>query len=319
MFWLFVIALILVILIVVFSSVPWAEKKVLFYPSKKTLWTPNIPHESVYINVNHPEIIHTDRININKSINYIHAWYFNNFPGKQTIMYCHGNSGNISHRQYIVDICRKFELNLLIFDYRGFGQSPGKPCKRFLKKDGEAAYKFLVHQRKVKPNDLIIWGESLGGFVAIWTAAKFKCKSLILLCTFSGLDDAIINYFDPGIGKTVAQFYYSLVGLRYDTMMSRAYIRKVRCPVAIVHSQEDNVIPYRCAEILHAHVVHNNKLLITIEGGHSCPIISRKQLEVLFKFSGIPMPNFSDSYEINKILKNLETVAARHHNFIDTR
>lgn len=317
MFWLFIIALILVVLIFVYTSVPWAEKKVLFYPSKKTCWRPNIDHENVYINVNYPERHTYNRCHMGKCRSYINGWYFNNYPGRPTVMYCHGNSGNISHRKYIVDICRKFELNLFIFDYRGFGKSPGLPCKKYLKKDGEAAYKFLTKHRGVDPRDLIIWGESLGGFVAIWTASKFKCKCLILLSTFSGLDDAIINYFDPGIGKTLATTYSNIVGLRYDTMLSRDYIKKVKCPVAIMHSETDGMIPYRCAEILYAHVKYKRKLLITIKGKHSAPIISTDQLNELFEFCCIPMPDFSSSYEVHKLLKNLETVAAKHHNFID--
>jgi pimeloyl-ACP methyl ester carboxylesterase len=317
MFWLFIISLILVLLIVVFNSVPWAEKKILFYPSKITCWKPNIKHENVYINVNYPERNARHRCDLD-CYNYIHGWYFNNFPGRQTVMYCHGNSGNISHRSYIVDICKKFQLNLFIFDYRGYGKSSCSPCKKYLKKDGEAAYKFLTVQRNVNPKNLIIWGESLGGYVAIWTASKFKCKALILLSTFSGLNDAIINYFDTGLGKGFAQMYSKIVGLRYDIMLSKNYIKNVRCPVAIMHSECDDIIPYRCAEILYENV-KTRKILLTIKGKHSAPIIAPSQLNKLFSFCGIYMPDFSSSGEVKNILKNLETIASKHNNFIDPR
>jgi len=314
--WLLFIAIFLVLLIVVYNSVPWAEDKVLFYPSKKSHWKPDISHESVYINIKDPEKVHYTRPQKGKH-QYIHGWYFNNFPGHKTIMFCHGNSGNISHRQYIVAFCQQFELNLLIFDYRGFGRSSGIPTKRNLKKDGEAAYKYLTEYHDINYKNIIIWGESLGGFVATWTASKYKCRSLILLSTFSGLDDAITNYFDPGIKQSLAYGYTSLVSLRYDIMASRNNIRRVRCPVAIMHSVDDDIIPYKCAKIMHKNVTHNSKILIPIKGGHSSPVISGNELEKLFMFCDIPLPFYDQKCDIDGMLKNLETVAARYHNFMD--
>ena len=312
MFWLLLIALFLVLLMLIYSSVPLAENKVLFFPSKKSVWRPKGPHQNVYIDVNRPTKIRSE-----PKGDCIHGWYFNNYPGRKTVMFCHGNSGNISHRQYIVDICKKFEINLFIFDYRGFGKSSGKPCKRNLRKDGEAAYKFLTQYHQVKPKDLVIWGESLGGFVAIWTASKYKCRSLILLCTFSGLDDAITYYFTSGIGQSLASGYSSLVGLRYDTMLSRNYIRKVKCPTLILHSKEDDIIPYACAKILYQNIQHNSKSLLTIEGKHSSPKISKDVLNKLFMFCDISLPFYEKKHNIDKMLKNVETVAERYHNFID--
>ena len=171
-----------------------------------------------------------------------------------------GKEVDISHRSYIADICNKFELNLFIFDYRGFGYSSGEPTKKNLKKDGEVGYKFLTEYSGLDPDDIVVWGESLGGFVAIWTASKYPCRSLILLSTFSGLDDAITNYFETGVKRSLAYSYSSLVSMRYDVMPSRHYISKVRCPVAILHSPDDDIIPYKCAKILYNSVKHNSKV-----------------------------------------------------------
>ena len=314
-FWLLLISIFLVLLIVVFNSVPWAEKKTLFFPSKKMHWKPEISHESVYINTKDPtKIYHSCPGRKNE---YIHGWYFNDFPGHKTVMFCHGNSGNISHRSYIVDICKKLELNLFIFDYRGFGRSSHRPTKRNLKKDGEAAYKFLSDHKNIEADNIIVWGESLGGFVAIWTASKFPCRSLILLSTFSGLDDAIVNYFEPGLKQSLAYGYSSLVGMRYDIMPSRNYIRKVKCPVVIAHSKEDDIIPYRCAKILYNNISHNYKTLVTIKGKHSSPIIKYEDLDKILMYCDVPLDVYSQRCDIDGMLNNLETVAERHHNFMD--
>jgi len=314
--WLFFIALFLVLLIVVYNSVPWAEKKALFYPSKYHRWEPEDAYENVFIDVKNPNKVYHKKPR-GKCNEYIHGWYFNQFPGHKVVYYAHGNSGNISHRSYIIDICKEFELNLFIFDYRGFGHSSGEPSKKNLKKDGEAAYKYLTEYNNVDPNDIVIWGESLGGFVAIWTASKFPCRSLILLSTFSGLDDAINHYFSPGIQKSLAYGYSSLVSMRYDVMPARNYINKVKCPVAILHSKDDDIIPYKCAKINYDSVSHNSKVLIDINGGHSSPIITTDDLTTLFMFCDIALPVYSKVCDVDGMLKNLETVAARHHNFMD--
>lgn len=316
MIWLFFIALFLVLLIVVYNSIPWAERKVLFCPSKKHLWKPKTEYSDVYIDVKNPTKIYNKRPN-KKCDDYINGWHFNNYPGHKIFIYCHGNSGAISDREYIINICKKFELNLFIFDYRGFGSSSGKPSKKNLKKDGEAAYKYLTEYIGVKSKDIIVWGESLGGYVAVWIASKFPCRSLILLSTFSGLDDAVNNYFESGVAKSLAHGYSSLASLRYDLMPNRKYIRKVKCPVAIIHSKEDDIIPYRCAKINYNNVLHKSKVLITIKGGHSSPDITVEDLTNLFMFCDIPLPlHKQNRTEIEDMLEDIKTVAAKNHNFM---
>lgn len=316
LFWLLFIAIFLVILIVVYSGIPWAENKVLFFPSRKMHWSPDDPHMDVYIDVKNPTKVYQHRPK-NHHKRYIHGWYFNNYPGHKTVMFCHGNSGNISHRSYIVDICRQFELNLFIFDYRGFGKSSHGPTKRNVRKDGEAAYRFLRDYCHVSPKDIVIWGESLGGIAAIWTASKYRCRSLILLCTFSGLDDTMTYYFNKGIKRSLAYGVSSLASVRYDIVPNRRYIRRVKCPVVIMHSKTDDIIPYDCAKILYKNITHGSKTLITIRGTHSAPIIEREQLREVFSFCDVCLSDYEDVCDVDGILKNLETVAERHHNFMD--
>lgn len=316
MIWLFFIALFLVLLIVVYNSVPWAERKALFYPSKKHRWEPKSEYENVYIDVKNPNKVYHRRPNKKRCDEYIHGWFFNQFPGRTTVLYSHGNSGNLADREYIINICKQFEINLFLFDYRGFGKSSGEPCKRNLKKDGEVAYKYLTEYHNINSKDIIVWGESLGGYTAVWIASKYPCKSLILLSTFSGLDDAVNNYFESGLAKSIARGYTSLVSLRYDIMPSRHYIAKAKCPVAIIHSTDDDVIPYKCAKINYDNVSHKSRLLIPIKGGHSSPDITVENLIDLFTFCDIPLPSYS-RVEIEEMLEDVRTVASRHNNFIN--
>jgi pimeloyl-ACP methyl ester carboxylesterase len=218
----------------------------------------------------------------------INAWLFQDFCKARrghcstTILYFHGNSGNISHRHYVIDICRRFNLNLLLVDYRGYGRSDGTCSATGIYQDGEAAYHFLTGQ--VDCDNIIIWGESLGGTVACHVASKYKCRALILLATFSSLDDVIDDIIEPRI--LARGISWTVNGL-FHPMNSKFYLKNINCPVAIMHSQCDTLIPYRCSKILYDAIPHNYKVLYTIEGDHSSPKITDDTLKQMFAFVGI--------------------------------
>lgn len=311
MFWLFFIALILVILIIVYTSIPYMENKVLFYPSKKHFYSPDISYKDVYINVRNHKVKYHEPC---KNYKYIHGWHFNNFPGNKTILFCHGNTGNITHRRYIIDMCHKLKLNLFMFDYRGYGQSSGNPSKSNLKQDGKNAYLYLKNKCKVRPKKIIVWGESLGGVAAVNIAAKFKCKALLLLSTFSSLDDIANFYFDDHAYKPLISGATMLSNLRYNHLPNKQTIKKVKCPVVIMHSKNDNLIPYKCAKQLYNNIHHDKKKLITIDGHHSGPIINNNDLNDLFSYCDID----KISKKISKpMLKRIKTYAEENNHFID--
>jgi len=91
-------------------------------------------------------------------------------------------------------------------------------------------------------------------------------------------------------------------------MKARNYIKKVKCPTVIMHSEEDDIIPYRCAKILYESVPHDNKKFIDIKGYHSSPIIKTHEIYELFNFCGIDIPDCSNSGELKFMLKHLQTV-----------
>ena len=197
--------LLILVMIIVYNVINQNEKHALYYPSKKKVWKPDIKYKTVYMNVDDlNDVVYSDKKRKTKS-EYISTWYFNNFPGAKTIMFCHGNTGNITHRQYIINICHRFGLNLIVFDTRGFGKSDGVPHKFFLREDGEIVYNFLRHHEDVPAEEIIIWAESLGCVAGVWTASRHKCGGLILLCSFSSLDDAIGHRFK---GKSKTCFVY---------------------------------------------------------------------------------------------------------------
>jgi pimeloyl-ACP methyl ester carboxylesterase len=261
---------------------------VLFYPLQEHIWTPTIPHRNLMINGN------------------ISAWHFDNFPNHKTVLFCHGNAGNISHRDYVIEMCYRQKLNLLLFDYRGFGKSKGIPSQQNVCQDGETAYRYLRGllssdslQKKLSPDDIIIWGESLGGAVATYIASKNPCAALILMCTFSSIDDIIKDQQTSLILRVMS----SVLPWVTNIMSSKSLIKDVKCPIVVVHSKTDEVIPYSNAKRLYESIPHKCKRFITIAGGHSTPVISQKELEEMFRFCCLDTTECSCTKDI---LSNLQ-------------
>ena len=233
---------------------------IIYQPSNKIIWRPP-PSTQNYM------------------VNGIHIWYQWQFPGKKIILYCHGNNGNISEREYIFELCKEYHLNLCIFDYSGYGWSCGRPSQKQLCKDGLSAYEFVSRRHHWK--DIILWGESLGTSIATFIASKRKCKRLILLAPFTSLDDIVKDK----AGKLVdgmCQLVFPLI----DLFPTKEWIKNVKCPIAILHSKEDQLISFNIGKKLYDNV-KGKKLFIPITGRHGGPNIEHQNIETLLDFCKI--------------------------------
>ena len=162
------------------------------------------------------------------------AWWIPAARQKGAVLLCHGNAGNISHR---IDYARMFaELGYgtLLFDYRGYGKSTGKPTEEGTYRDAAAAWRWLTETRGIAPRDVVVFGESLGGAVAAWLAARRTPRALVIASSFSSVPDlgAQVYWFIPV--RWLSRF-------QYDTA---ANLSKVAAPVLIAHSPTDDIIPY---------------------------------------------------------------------------
>lgn len=162
------------------------------------------------------------------------AWFVPVQPARGVLLFGHGNSGNISHRLEAIEIFHRLRLSTLIFDYRGYGQSEGTPSETGTYRDAEAAWRYLVEQRGIEPNQIVIFGQSLGGAVAVWLASRHPSAAVIIESSFTSIVE---------IGA--ATYRYLPVRLlsrfQYNTAES---LRKVRSPVLLLHSRKDDLIPY---------------------------------------------------------------------------
>lgn len=202
------------------------------------------------------------------------AWHFNDFKNSPTILYCHGNAANMSYWNHMIDLIHSQKINLFIFDYRGFGQSSGIPTIKAAIEDGIEAYDFLI--KTVKPSNIIVWGESFGGVVALNIAKKHEIAYLALAATFSHPADVIREWDLNPIWQYPARLLKGVDNL--------TNIKKLNIPIVIIHSPTDEVIPYACALELYNAVEHPCKKLITIGGTHAKPKLSNTDLEQIFSF-----------------------------------
>lgn len=188
----------------------------------------------------------------------LHGWYVPAEDAKQVVLFLHGNAGNISHRRESVGIFVGLGFDVFIFDYRGYGLSEGAPSEKGLYSDALAAWRYLTGQRGFDPADVVVFGRSLGGAVAARLASEVTPRAVVLESTFSSARDFAARVF-PLLSRVVV--------LRYDFNSADA-IRHARAPVLVLHSPEDEIMPFELGRRLFA-AAPEPKEFVTLRGDHN--------------------------------------------------
>jgi fermentation-respiration switch protein FrsA (DUF1100 family) len=169
----------------------------------------------------------------------INAWYVPAIASRGTVLFCHGNAGNIGFRMNNIRIWNQLGMNVLIFDYRGYGLSQGTTTEQGCYEDVKACYSWLKEHYPTQ-GPFIIHGRSLGGGVASWAAENLSCDGLILESTFTSIP-AMGQYRFPFLPITfISNIYFP----------TTERIGKIACPIQVFHSKDDDVIPYFMGEQL---------------------------------------------------------------------
>lgn len=214
-----------------------AFSAMVFFMQPGMLFYPNMPDRKLQ---NTPRSIGLDYIDVELTTEdniKLHGWFIAAHPTTtkhKTILFFHGNAGNISHRLDSINIFHKMGLNVFIIDYRGYGQSAGKITEAGVYLDAKAAWLYLNKQQEISADNIIIFGRSLGGSIAAWLATQHTPSALIVESSFSSI---------VSMGK---RFYpYLPVSLisRYG-FNTKEYVEAIHCPVLIAHSKNDDIIPY---------------------------------------------------------------------------
>lgn len=192
----------------------------------------------------------------------LHGWLFNNPIAKDWMLISHGNAGNVVSRTALISLLLQSGTSVFIYDYQGYGRSEGKPDIPDICYDGEAAYDFLVTEKGVRRENIILYGESLGASVAGYISRVRQCKALILQSGFSSLEK--IAREELPILKIYPDFLFP-----QSFLNNVAVLQQPHPPVLIAHGLNDEVIRFDHARHLYQTAVGKKILLELPESAHS--------------------------------------------------
>lgn len=207
----------------------------------------------------------------------LHGWFVSAPAATGTILFFHGNAGNISHRMEYLLMFYRLGYNTFIFDYRGYGQSSGSPSESGTYLDAQAAWRYLTEKKGILPTRIVLFGESLGGAVAAWLAAREKPALLVMASVFTSVPDMAAKIYPFLPVRLLSRFEYNTI----------EYLQSVTCPVFIAHSPQDEIVPFAHGPALYQ-AAPEPKEFLELQGGHNSGFIFMREdwMEALGKFIG---------------------------------
>ncbi len=251
-----IVGIVVVLYVVTVLFIYFRQSAYMYEPDRAVGATPreiNIDYDDVRIKTKDGEIIA--------------GWYVPAFePEKSddkilagtTVLICHGNAGNLSDRLDLITVFHKLNMNIFIFDYRGFGDSTGKPSEVGTYNDALAAWNYLTGVKGVGAESVLVYGRSLGGAVAVWLAAEVKASALVLEATFTSVMDMAKQRFPIFPAKRFCRFRYPSIEV----------LAGIRCPVVVAHCKTDRIIPYKFGRRLFE-VASKPKLFVELNASHA--------------------------------------------------
>ncbi|NLF07507.1 MAG: alpha/beta hydrolase, partial [Pirellulaceae bacterium] len=164
----------------------------------------------------------------------LHGWHVPHDNPRAVILFCHGNAGNVTHRASVLKILHDYAgASVMIFDYRGYGRSEGKPSGPGVLADARAARAWLAEREQIPESVIVLLGESIGGAVAVDLAARDGARGLVLESTFDALPE-------------VAAYHYPWLPVRWamrTRLDSASIIGRYRGPLLQAHGDADAIVP----------------------------------------------------------------------------
>lgn len=226
------------------------QEKLVYAPSRDLGPTPRdigIPHEAIKVTT-------ADGIALN-------AWHVPHPDAAFTVIFFHGNAGNIHGRIETVRRFHEMGFEVVIFDYRGFGQSEGVATEDGTYLDASAMWEWVVGDLSRAPQSVVLCGRSLGGAIAIELASRVSARALVIESSFTSLADIGSEAYPWAPVRFLSRIRYA----------SAENIRRALCPVMIVHGTEDPVTPIHHGRRLFE-AANQPKIFHEIPGGHDAAV-----------------------------------------------
>ena len=223
------------------------QDRLIYLPSSTVTSTP----ERIGLDYEDVELVTEDGVRI-------HGWFV---PGPEgdtpVLLFLHGNAGNIGHRLHSLRQFHELGLAVLIIDYRGYGRSAGRPDEAGTYADARAAWQYLIDERSVSPEEIVLFGRSLGAAVAAELATGVEPGAVILESAFTSAADLGARHY-PWLPVR------ALLRHQYDTL---GRMGAISAPILLAHSAEDEIVPFEHAKRLRA--AATNARVLEMEGGHN--------------------------------------------------
>ncbi|MBM3253229.1 MAG: alpha/beta hydrolase [Candidatus Omnitrophica bacterium] len=196
----------------------------------------------------------------------LNGWFVPKDSSRGTIIFCHGNAGNISHRLEFIKMFHNLGLSVFIFDYRGYGKSKGTPTEKGTYLDAEASYGYVSSRSDIDKEKIIIYGESLGSAVAVDLATNVNAKVLITFGCFTRTED---------MAKRIYPFLplWLMVSMKYDSLYK---IKGIKIPKLIIHSQNDEIVPFDLGKKVFKEAPEPKEFYM-MRGGHNDAILINRE------------------------------------------
>jgi fermentation-respiration switch protein FrsA (DUF1100 family) len=233
------------------------QDQLLFQPSSRLLAMPDdagMPYETVRLDTGDGETLHGWWI----SASDVSRETSSGETAEQTLLFFHGNAGNISGRLESVQQFHQLGLNVLIVDYRGYGQSTGSPSEEGIYRDAEACWRYLTEAKGLAPQDIVIFGRSMGGGPATWLAAREQPGAVILESVFTNVPDVGAHHYS----------FLPVRALATNQFDNESRVAEINAPKLFIHSQGDRVVPFELGRQVYE-AAAEPKQFLEIEGGHN--------------------------------------------------
>ncbi len=237
----------------------FGQSRVIFFTSRDITITPdqlNLPYEEVWLSIKTPSEI----------VDKVHGWWLpstNSQEEERVILDLHGNSSNISANLGYAQQFHQMGLSVLLIDYRGYGRSTNRfPCEKRVYQDVEAAWNYLVYERRINPHNIFVFGHSLGGAIAIDLASRHpEIAGLMIESSFTSIRKMV-----DFKGK---YWIFPVDFLLTQNFNSIAKIPQLKMPILFTHGTEDRIVPFEMSQELFAAAIEPKQLLIVPGAGHN--------------------------------------------------
>ena len=201
----------------------------------------------------------------------LNAWYLPPSKNKPIVLYCHGQGENISYMQQAYDFMEEKGIGFLAIDYTGHGQSSGYPSEDKIYSDIDKCIEYLLKEKHFDMSQIIIWGRSMGGAIAIEAATRHSFLGTIVESSFTNIKDAgvSLSYSNHEAMGPIRRIIFRHAHIMPLTQNFDSYskIDKVKSPMLIIHSKQDELINYEQAK-KNAQKADFAKFVLLDEGSH---------------------------------------------------